>query len=372
MRYINVPCEACGRPFAEQDDVVVCPNCGAPYHRACWDAAGACRHKDEHASGYVWASPLPQNDGIPAAAVPEKNREETLSNGETIIRCPRCGARNYQHDAFCLHCGAGLSQRETGAQEGPRVYERRDDEDTFDGPPRITDEMLHNFQRYGGLDPDAEIDGIPVCEYSDYVGGANPGRMIRKISLAERFGKSSTFLGAALLGPVWLLYRKLRREGWVIGMAMILLCLASGILQINRPFVQLVKKLAALPAAAQESNMSPEDLCDRMTAMFEEYTETDLTKAEKLRAGIGEGLQYLSFMGTSLFSAARGMYFYRRKAKQDIMQIRAESASMEEYRYNLMREGGGSAGGAVAGLIIAGVAFVCMTYVPLFIVLLYF
>ena len=35
-KYVNVPCAKCGKPFTEDDDVVVCPDCGAPHHRSCY------------------------------------------------------------------------------------------------------------------------------------------------------------------------------------------------------------------------------------------------------------------------------------------------------------------------------------------------
>ena len=33
--YTGLECPICGEKFTAQDDIVVCPECGAPYHRAC-------------------------------------------------------------------------------------------------------------------------------------------------------------------------------------------------------------------------------------------------------------------------------------------------------------------------------------------------
>ena len=33
--YINEKCISCGKEFTKDDDVVVCPECGTPYHRGC-------------------------------------------------------------------------------------------------------------------------------------------------------------------------------------------------------------------------------------------------------------------------------------------------------------------------------------------------
>ncbi len=39
-KYYGCPCEGCGKPLTLQDDIVVCPDCGAPYHRTCYEKMG--------------------------------------------------------------------------------------------------------------------------------------------------------------------------------------------------------------------------------------------------------------------------------------------------------------------------------------------
>ena len=43
-KYYGCPCEGCGKPLTLQDDIVVCPDCGAPYHRDCYEKLGRCIH----------------------------------------------------------------------------------------------------------------------------------------------------------------------------------------------------------------------------------------------------------------------------------------------------------------------------------------
>ena len=52
--YVGCVCSVCNKPFAAGDDIVVCPECGTPYHRACYQAAGGCVHEVQHAEGYAW------------------------------------------------------------------------------------------------------------------------------------------------------------------------------------------------------------------------------------------------------------------------------------------------------------------------------
>ena len=42
MDLSGIPCPVGGKPFTKDDDIVVCPVCGAPYHRACYQEAGHC------------------------------------------------------------------------------------------------------------------------------------------------------------------------------------------------------------------------------------------------------------------------------------------------------------------------------------------
>ena len=48
MDYTGLKCPVCGKPFTSDDDIVVCPECGAPYHRACYQQAGHCIFQEKH------------------------------------------------------------------------------------------------------------------------------------------------------------------------------------------------------------------------------------------------------------------------------------------------------------------------------------
>ena len=46
-KYYGCPCEGCGEPLTLKDDIVVCPDCGAPYHRTCYEKLGRSRRKQD-------------------------------------------------------------------------------------------------------------------------------------------------------------------------------------------------------------------------------------------------------------------------------------------------------------------------------------
>ena len=77
----------CKQPFKDGDDIVVCPQCGAPYHRSCYSSVGHCVMQDKHGE-YVWQSP-------------KADRQETA-----YIICPSCGAQNPPNAHVCRSCHA--------------------------------------------------------------------------------------------------------------------------------------------------------------------------------------------------------------------------------------------------------------------------
>ena len=86
-KYYGCPCEGCGKPLTLQDDIVVCPDCGAPYHRVCYEKLGQCIHRPAHAAGYEWKFPYEESQ---------------------LRTCPSCGERTLRDEETCRCCGACL------------------------------------------------------------------------------------------------------------------------------------------------------------------------------------------------------------------------------------------------------------------------
>ncbi len=53
--FIDEKCPICSEPFAEDSDIVVCPECGAPYHRECYLKEGKCLFSEQHGE-FEWQS----------------------------------------------------------------------------------------------------------------------------------------------------------------------------------------------------------------------------------------------------------------------------------------------------------------------------
>ena len=91
-RYTGNHCPVCEQEFTDNDDIVVCPDCGTPYHRACWQKVGACMHQSEHAAGFEWKPEV-------GAGAAEAAHAAT---------CPNCGTHNTPGAVRCSHCGCPL------------------------------------------------------------------------------------------------------------------------------------------------------------------------------------------------------------------------------------------------------------------------
>mgnify|MGYP002771496784 CR=1 FL=1 len=91
-RYTGNHCPVCEQEFTDNDDIVVCPDCGTPYHRACWQKVGACMHQSEHAAGFEWK--------------PEVG----------------AGAAEAAHAATCPNCGGELVRRPVRPEEALRRH----------------------------------------------------------------------------------------------------------------------------------------------------------------------------------------------------------------------------------------------------------
>ena len=99
MNYKGVSCPVCGQPFQEGDDIVVCPECGAPHHRACYKQLGHCAMEQQlHPQHLSWQNP---NDQPPAAA----------ADGSDDIICPIFGLFCHSEDESCPNCHFPLKNK---------------------------------------------------------------------------------------------------------------------------------------------------------------------------------------------------------------------------------------------------------------------
>ena len=201
MRYENEPCTACGQALQpEIDDVVVCPDCGAPLHRHCWKETGACPYAAQHGEGFAWS---------PTVAPPEP---EQAGEGEHPgIICPTCGENCPPDAASCDNCG-------TDFEEFTAALRVRFEQEQL----RREQYMREHFPTYSVNGRDVTIGdtlaGQPVEEIALQLRGPRRAvaRYLARFEKDGRFGWNWAAFLTGIFGPYWFFFRKLYKPALML------------------------------------------------------------------------------------------------------------------------------------------------------------
>ena len=194
QNYEGCSCPVCKKPFLPSDDIVVCPECGAPYHRACYQLKGACVFEEMHGPGFEWKRP---------ASAPK------------LGKCPNCGASYTGDLIFCEQCGAPLHTEEPRPAPGSALP-------GMQGPVPLgaAEEMK------------GEIDGIPVADWASYIGPSAPYYLYQFKRMDVTGHKVGFVFSAAFIAPIYFLYRKMWGLGILAGALNLLLNLPAALLML--------------------------------------------------------------------------------------------------------------------------------------------
>lgn len=245
-RYTGNHCPVCEQAFTDTDDIVVCPDCGTPYHRDCWKKVGACMHRSEHAAGFEWQ--------------PEIGPEAVKAAHEAT--CPNCGTRNTPGAARCSHCGCPLPRSEADSADAAKPEEQvpiyaRDpsavnNRSAAPGPHIET----YSADREGGIyrreiGPEDTIDGIKAKDWAAYVGRSPMYYQMQFFRMSITNRKAAVCLSAFLFGPAYLFYRKMWKEGLLTAILTIVLSIPTfiEIISVFNPSLLGAMPLGWLPAA---------------------------------------------------------------------------------------------------------------------------
>lgn len=352
MRFKGCNCVHCNNTFTETDDTVVCPVCGSPHHRDCWNEKGECANTALHEEGYSWTIPeelKPKAEEKPAA--PEAiGTNYTFKNGESAIVCPHCNALNYGNDAFCMKCRQPLFRDSAPV---PPVNNRQGENlHPMTGAPIVDEDSYEYFQQFGGVRPDIMIDSIPVVEYSDFIGEKKSGRYIRKFLSMERFGKKiSVSFSALLFGPIWYLYRKMFKEGLLFLLAFLIITGLQAWCSVSEASKAVYSQMGEMYGAVMNGEMTITEMEQYLTELQDEIMATPPTEEENVKSVILTVLD-LASIALSFVMAFFADYFYKKKCRKEILKIREECSDMMTYRRTLHERGGTFAGGAVLGCVL--------------------
>lgn len=79
MRYENSICDGCKNEFKQGEDIVVCPECGTPQHRKCYEENDECVNASLHETGFVWQGE------VTTPVSEEKRKSKTKNNNLSAL-----------------------------------------------------------------------------------------------------------------------------------------------------------------------------------------------------------------------------------------------------------------------------------------------
>ena len=305
-KYYGCPCEGCGRPLALTDDIVVCPDCGAPYHRECYEKLGRCIHTPAHGAGYEWKFPY---------------------KDEELRTCPSCGERTLRSETVCRCCGAVMLPEDQcpdpSAQTASGADQNRFDYDDLyrQYQQNVEEPTRRNVQAAFGKEE--LIDGIPYSDWNDYIGKAAPVYLNDYSRMQLQKSKISMSFSALLFGPFYFFYRKAWKPAFAFLAAELLL------------FVPTLLQMMQITGSSLSLGLS-----------------------DSTYVVLGRVVSLASFA----LMLVRGMFakwFYRKSAAEHIRRIRAEFPDDAQRSVVLSAQGGVSWGAVLGSLLLLMVFGAC-------------
>ena len=239
MKYTDSVCDGCGLVLKEDDDVVVCPECGTPQHRECYKKENRCVNAHRHSENFEWTG-----SGSPTPA-PAENKD----SAEEMLPCPSCGHLNPRDAKRCENCSMKLivfgmnlaeaaeeqkpvlpSSEELPDYKAPFTLGRGDGFDNTEEnkePEYMPPAEQMPYPPQGYISPDQQGYMPPEPQFRTETQsrenakqyllfrflGSNAGKFMNAFRKIDS-GRGFTFNWAALFfGPYWFFYRKLYKPG---------------------------------------------------------------------------------------------------------------------------------------------------------------
>lgn len=276
-------CPVCNAYLFDNDDVVFCPECGAPHHRDCYAAIGKCAYKEKHGTenGYH----RPEQSEIktePDKKEPSPQGAPNSTSGEKL--CSSCGGSFENRLHVCPYCGTPYGQQHT----------------PFSTPAIIIDSM-------GGVGKDEKIEDIPATDIRDYV-SVNTQRYLPRFKKLNKKKRTSWNWAAFFFPHAWFFYRKIYFPG-------IFFFLMASVFSLMASSVNLIL------------NSAPDEIFTSYTAMYQYITDNISIFDPRIIA-----ISMLGLFGGLIIriaAAISGDWLYRCSAIERIKKVKGDETNTE-------------------------------------------
>ncbi len=286
MEFTQYTCPVCNRQFENGDDVVVCPDCGAPHHRSCYEQTNRCFYYDRHAQGFDFGHSDSDN---------ENGAEDNLH----VIHCPKCGKENEKTAFFCGGCGFPLHDEDRQPQENAAGQSNRQ-QNPQGMPFGFGTSGAAAFDPLAGMNSEEDIaDNVKVGEMAKFIGKSTPYYLM-VFHRIKQFGSGRFSFSAFLFSGAFFVYRKMYVLGIILSLLMIGVTVGSTALMMSNPWM----------------------LTTEYADMLANFNNGEFGAGELGVLAASAGFNVLRF-GIMLFSGFSANRFYYRHCVKRIHQIKA-------------------------------------------------
>ena len=249
MEFTDYTCPVCNERFKNGDDVVVCPECGTPHHRVCFENNGHCFYEEKHKEGFSFER-AGESDG-----------EDGEESADTVI-CPNCKAENEKTSFYCRSCGLPLNERDrTQNNSANSANPQGGFNRGAAGPFGFGTAGMPAFDPLAGLDSEEEIaEGVKAGETAKFI-GKNTQYYLTVFKNIKRFNKSRFNFSAFFTSGAFFIYRKMTLLGVLISLLVIGLTVGSTYMRLSGDWIsQYNSLLDQLNSGVQINLLSTENM----------------------------------------------------------------------------------------------------------------
>lgn len=308
----KISCSVCHAYLFDEDDVVYCPECGAPHHRDCYNQIGHCALEQFHGTDEQYDKIREKEiEESQKSAEDEYKNQNQKSKFHDTITCPKCENSYPAIISRCPRCGT------VNPENNPSFVNT---------PPFIMFDLL------GGVPKDMDLgDGVTADEAKQFV-VSNTHRYIPKFAAMKLGGKVSWNWLAFLLPSAWYMSRKMYLKGALITVLLVAFSLLS---------IPLLNSVSV-------------DMSNTSSLYETQNLFANIIGSAETPQLILAALSFLLELGLRIFTGILGDWHYRNHAINTINEIKANSDNIQ----NDFRKKGGI---SFIGLLIG---FFAIQYLP--------